>query len=168
MILSDGTIRKLMRMKQIVIEPQPKDWQIQPASIDLTLAGEFMFPFEDRVHREQHFALDPGACVLGTTVERIEVPDFLVARVEGKSSWGRRFLQVHSTAGFIDPGFRGMITLELTNLLPDITQPLPIGSAIAQITFESLDHPVQRPYGHATLGNHYQDQAGVQPSWLSR
>lgn len=165
MILSDATIRKQMRQKRIVIEPEPKDWQLQPASVDLTLAGDFMYSFEtDKQIHQDYFHIGPGQCVLGTTVERIEVPTDMVARVEGKSSWGRRFIMIHSTAGFIDPGFRGTITLELTNL-SDVTQSLPVGSAICQISFQWVDQPVVRPYGTPALGNHYQDQDGVTPSW---
>lgn len=164
MILSDATIRKQMRLKRIIIEPEPQDWQLQPTSVDLTLAGDFMFPFDDNRHvRKDYFILGPGECVLGTTVERIEVPTDLVARVEGKSSWGRRFILAHATAGYIDPGFRGQITLELVNLT-DVAQALPVGSAIAQVSFQWVDQPVVRPYGTPALGNHYQDQTGVTPS----
>lgn len=164
MILSDATIRKQMRQKRIVIEPEPKDWQFQPASVDLTLAGDFLSPYKD--HREIHqgyYDIRPGECILASTAERIEVPTDLVGRVEGKSTWGRRFLMIHSTAGFIDPGFRGQITLELTNL-SEVSQSLPVGSAIAQISFQWVDQPVTRPYGTPALGSHYQDQSGVTPS----
>lgn len=165
MILSDGTIRKQMRMKRIVIEPEPHDWQLQPASVDLTLAGEFMNPFDDTSYTHQdYFNIAPGECVLGTTVQRIEVPTDMVARVEGKSTWGRRFITIHATAGFIDPGFRGQVTLELTNL-SKMVQPLPVGSAIAQVSFMWVDQPVVRPYGTPALGSHYQDQEGVRPAW---
>lgn len=166
MILSDASIRKQMRLRRIVIDPEPQDWQLQPASVDLTLAGDFMYPFEDDKHLHQdYFHIGPGECVLGTTVERLAVPTDLVARVEGKSSWGRRFIQVHSTAGFIDPGFQGQITLELTNLA-DVTQSLPVGSAIAQVSFQWVDQPVERPYGTPALSSHYQNQKGVTPSWI--
>lgn len=164
MILSDATIRRQMREKRIVIEPWPQDWQLQPASVDLTLSPEFLSPYEDtvKVHRESYTIL-PGECILASTLEHIEVPDDLVARVEGKSSWGRKFIIVHATAGFIDPGFRGQITLELTNL-SRVIQTLPVGSAIAQVSFEWVDQPVTRPYGSAALNSHYQDQSGVTAS----
>jgi len=164
-ILSDATIRKQLREKRIVIEPEPQDWQLQPASVDLTLGAEFMSPYTGVFPAQSRgvFNLPAGECVLATTAERIEVPTDLVARVEGKSSWGRRFIMVHSTAGFIDPGFSGTITLELTNL-SKFSQALPIGCAIAQISFQWVDQPVVRPYGTPALGSHYQDQMGVTPS----
>lgn len=165
MILSDTSIRKQMRLKRIVIDPQPQDWQLQPASVDLTLSGDFRLPFATgtEIHQD-YFYIEPGQCLLGTTVERIEVPTDMVARVEGKSSWGRRFILAHATAGFIDPGFRGQITLELVNL-SKVSQALPVGSPICQISFHWVDQPVSRPYGSPGLCNHYQDQKGVTPSW---
>lgn len=164
MILSDATIRKQIKQGRIVIEPHPQDWQLQPASVDLTLGGDFLSPYEDTpVHHGGYYTILPGECMLATTTERICVPNDLVARVEGKSSWGRRFIMVHSTAGFIDPGFAGTITLELTNL-SKVSQPLPVGSPIAQISFQWVDQPVVRPYGTPSLRSHYQNQEGVTPS----
>lgn len=164
MILSDTTIRKQMRLKRILISPEPQDWQLQPASVDLTLGNDFVSPYNDKeeIHLE-YYTILPGECVLAATAEYIEVPTDMVARVEGKSSWGRRFLMVHSTSGFVDPGFRGIITLELTNL-SKVSQALPVGSAICQVSFQWVDQPVARPYGADALGSHYQDQAGATPS----
>lgn len=164
MILSDRSIKNLLGNGEIVIDPSPTPAQIQPASIDLTLGADFLSPYENEpVHYPGAYTILPGECVLGTTVERIEVPNFLVGRVEGKSSWGRKFLMIHSTAGFIDPGFKGNITLEFTNL-SQVSQTLPIGSAIAQISFSWVDHTVDRPYGSDGLNSHYQGQKGVTPS----
>lgn len=161
MILSDASIRKQMRLKRIVISPQPQDWQLQPASVDLTLDGDFVSPYDEANEFHQgYYTILPGECVLASTAEHIEVPTDMVARVEGKSSWGRRFILVHVTAGFVDPGFKGQITLELANL-SKVSQALPVGSPIAQISFQWVDQPVERPYGSKALGNHYQGQAGA-------
>lgn len=160
MILSDITLREMMRKGAIVIDPEPLDWQLQPASIDLTLGRGFMSPYNDIVSDQDFYLIGAGDCVLGTTEQYIEVPDDMVARVEGKSSWGRKFLQVHSTAGYIDPGFCGTVTLELSNLA-SVSHLLKVGDPIAQISFSWVDQPVARPYGTEALGSHYQNQDGV-------
>jgi dCTP deaminase len=160
MILSDKTLRKMMFKGAIVIDPEPEDWQIQPASIDLTVGRGFMSPYNDIVVDQDYYLLGAGECLLGTTAQYIEVPDDMVARVEGKSSWGRKFLQVHATAGYIDPGFAGNVTLELTNLA-NVSHMITVGEAIAQISFEWVDQPVTRPYGSDGLNSHYQNQDGV-------
>lgn len=109
------------------------------------------------------FMLWPGQCVLGSTQERIEVPNDLVARVEGKSSLGRIFLTAHVTAGFIDPGFMGNITLEMRNLgnLPIV---LRSGMEISQLCFEKLDREAERSYGVEGLGSKYQNSIGTVPA----
>ncbi len=164
MILSDGDIGVAMQMDWIVIDPKPEDKAFQPASVDLRLSGEFVDPYSERAFTaERLHTLLPGECILGSTVERISLSPNMVARVEGKSSWGRRFIMVHSTAGFIDPGFRGRITLELVNL-SSCPQVLPVGDAICQISFEPTSSTPKRPYGHPDLGSHYQDQPGTVPS----
>lgn len=164
MILSDRTIKRLLKERTIVIDPAPADSQIQPASVDLTLGADFLSPYEnDSRHYPGSYTILPGECVLGTTVERVEVCDWLVGRVEGKSSWGRRFLMIHSTAGFIDPGFQGQLTLEITNL-SQVSQVLPIGQPIAQISFQLTDLRVERPYGSDGLNSHYQNQENVTAS----
>src|SRR5436190_16277383 len=125
MMLSDGTIKAMLRDGDIGIDPAPPYSAIQPASVDLRLGGDFMRiglfggadrPIPFRLSDGEQLTTAPGECVLACTAETVRVPAHLVARVEGKSSWGRRFLMVHSTAGFIDPGFYGQITLELKNL----------------------------------------------------
>ena len=105
------------------------------------------------------FILHPGEFVLGATLERLGLPDDLVARLDGKSSLGRLGLQVHSTAGLADPGFEGQITLELSNVasLPIAIYP---GMRIAQLVFERLTTPADAPYGHERLGSKYQGQSG--------
>lgn len=167
MILSDWSIRSMLDDGGLIIDPAPRDGQIQPASVDVCLGPEFLSPYEDRIIKvDGYFSVIPGECVLASTLERVVIPRDLVARVEGKSSWGRRFLQVHSTAGFIDPGFRGTITLELTNL-SKTTICLTVGEPIAQISFEWVDRAVARPYGSDGLNSRYQDQSGVTPSALA-
>lgn len=176
MILSDGTIRALLASGRLVIDPIDAD-QVQPASVDVRLGDRFLVfrnhtvdsidPFRPsadltapvEVPEGSPFVLHPSEFVLGTTLERVEMPDDLVSRVEGKSSLGRVGLLIHATAGFVDPGFRGQITLELSNV-----SPLPIklwpGMRIGQLSFHNLDKAAERPYGHPDLGSKYNDQAG--------
>lgn len=166
MILSDTAIRQKLAAGVVVIKPEPQDWQIQPASVDVMLGSEFMSPYDNkRLRYDRTYVIMPGECILATTAEYFEIPDTLVARIEGKSSWGRKFLTAHVTAGYIDPGFRGQITLELVNH-SRVSQQLDIGAPIAQVSFEPTDQPVARPYGHPDLRSHYQDQHGVTASAL--
>lgn len=162
MILSDKTIKRMLDDKTLAIDPAPSDVQLQPASVDVRLGTEWLSPYDDEDDRlnQKSYLLMPGECILATTLEYVEIPDFLVARVEGRSSWGRKFIQVHSTAGFIDPGFCGNITLELTNL-SSVSQLLRAEDTIAQLTFELVDQAVERPYGSQGLNSQYQDQLGV-------
>lgn len=184
MILSDGSIRALVESGRLVLEPITPD-QIQPASVDVRLGPRFLVfrnhtvsaidPFEMPsdlmqpvdVAQDTPFILHPGEFVLGSTVERVGMPDDLVARVEGKSSLGRVGLLIHATAGFVDPGFSGQITLELSNV-----SPLPVklwpGMRIGQLSFHTLDRPSERPYGHPELGSKYIDQEGPVGSRYSR
>ena len=116
-----------------------------------------------QIEGDQPFILHPGEFVLGQTLERVSVPNDLVARLEGKSSLGRLGLLIHSTAGFIDSGFTGNITLELSNVanLPiTIYQGMPIG----QLSFMRLDAPVEKPYGGDGMASKYQGQAEPTPS----
>ena len=101
--------------------------------------------------------IHPTEFVLGRTAEVVELPDDVVARIEGKSSLGRLGLIVHATAGFVDPGFSGSLTLEITNFnsVPIVLRP---GLPIAQLSFMTLDRPAERPYGHPDLGSHYHGQ----------
>jgi dCTP deaminase len=103
------------------------------------------------------FVIHPGEFCLGRTLEWVEIPDDIVARIEGKSSIGRLGLIVHATAGFIDPGFSGTLTLEITNLTRIPIKLYP-GLPIAQLSFMGLDRAAERPYGHPDLGSHYQGQ----------
>ncbi len=164
MILSDGTIRRALKNGRITIDPMPEDERIQPASVDLTLGAQFRSPYNELPTIDMNlYTLLPGECMLACTAETVTIPRNMVGRVEGKSSWGRRFIMIHATAGFIDPGFHGQITLELKNL-SSCPQTLPVGQPICQISFADLDQSAQRPYGHPELNSHYQGQTGATPS----
>lgn len=145
-----------------------RDSQIQPASLDVRLGGHFHTPFfsasglETEIGPEHSYVLEPGDCVLSHLVEKVRIPNDALARIEGKSTWARKFLTVHS-AGFIDPGFEGDVVLELKNDSP-IHIPLTPGMVIAQISFADLAAPAVRPYGSGGLGSHYQSQSGATPA----
>ncbi len=173
-VLSDGTIRRLVEAQRIVIDPWDPD-AVQPASIDLRLGRSFRVFHNHRVTAidlrdpptnlteqvtiddDEPFVIHPGEFVLGRTLEYVEIPDDIVARIEGKSSLGRLGLIVHATAGFCDPGFRGTLTLELANLTR-VPIMLRAGAKIAQLSFMTLDRAAERPYGHPDLGSHYHGQ----------
>ncbi len=173
-VLSDGTIRRLVDEGRIKIDPwDPR--RVQPASIDLLLGTSFRVFHNHRaaaidlsepptnltesveVDDGEPFVIHPGEFVLGRTLEWVELPDDVVARIEGKSSLGRLGLIVHATAGFVDPGFKGTLTLEITNLTR-VPIKLYAERPIAQLSFMALDRPAERPYGHPDLGSHYQGQ----------
>jgi len=179
-VLSDRTIRSEIESGRIVIDPF-EDGLIQPSSVDVRVDSRYRVfhnqrhpyidvrkPMEDltelvQVGGEDPFILHPGEFVLGQTLERVTLPDDLVARLEGKSSLGRLGLLIHSTAGFVDSGFSGNLTLELSNVanLPiTIYEGMPIG----QISFMRMDGPVQSPYGSKHTGSKYQGQAEPTPS----
>jgi dCTP deaminase len=179
-VLSDRTIARLLKQGRIGIEPYDESL-LQPSSVDVRADRYFRvfhnnrYPYIDvRVEQEDltelvevddgtPFVLHPGEFVLGSTLERIRLPDNLVARLEGKSSLGRLGLLIHSTAGFIDPGWDGHVTLELSNVanLPVTIYP---GMKIGQISFVQLSEPAQTPYGTGEIGSKYQGQRGPTPS----
>jgi dCTP deaminase len=176
MILSDRTIREEITAGRIVVEPFD-DACIQPSSIDLHVDREFRvfqnnrYPYIDvmkeqpdltelvEVDEGESFILHPGEFVLGSTLERVALPDDLVARLEGKSSLGRLGLLIHSTAGYVDPGWDGYLTLELSNVanLPITIYP---GMKIGQISFFRLTTPADVPYGSKGIRSKYQGQRG--------
>ncbi|MGE5691307.1 MAG: dCTP deaminase [Pseudomonadota bacterium] len=180
MVLSDRTIRRLLGEGRIEIDPFDEGL-IQPSSVDVRVDRHFRvfhnarYPYIDvkqpqeeltelvSVEGDTPFILHPGEFVLGTTLERVRLPDDLVARLEGKSSLGRLGLLIHSTAGFIDPGWNGQVTLELSNVS---TLPITIyaGMKIGQVSFMQLSEPAETPYGSDDLGSKYQDQVGPVPS----
>ena len=173
-VLSDSTIRELIESGRIVIEPFDPG-MVQPASVDIHLGNSFRVFHNHRIQSidlgnpprdltehveisdDGEFVIHPGEFVLGRTHERVEIPDDIVARIEGKSSIGRLGLVVHATAGFVDPGFVGTLTLEIANFnsVPIVLRP---GLFICQLSFMALDRPAERPYGHPELGSHYHGQ----------
>ena len=180
MILSDVTIRKEMAAGRIIIDPL-LDGGVQPSSVDLRLDRYFRVfrndttPFIDpkqpqedltelvTVDDERAFILHPGEFVLASTLERVVLPDDLAARLDGKSSLGRMGLLTHATAGFVDAGWDGHLTLELSNVatLPIALYP---GMKIGQISFFQMTTPAEHPYGSGETGSKYQGQHGPTPS----
>src|SRR5436309_6385318 len=172
MVLSDRSIRAEIEAGRVVVEPYDPDL-IQPSSIDVRVDRRFRvfhnarYPFIDvrqpmedlteavEVSDEEPFILHPGEFVLGQTLERVRLPDDVVARLEGKSSLGRLGLLIHSTAGFVDAGFEGNLTLELSNVA-NLPITIYLGMPIGQISFMRMDGPVESPYG--SRGNKYQGQ----------
>jgi dCTP deaminase len=179
-VLSDRTIRRLLAEGRIAIDPYDESL-VQPSSVDVRVDRFFRvfhnarYPYIDVKQQQEDltelvevdgnnpFILHPGEFVLGSTLERIQLPDDLVARLEGKSSLGRLGLLIHSTAGFIDPGWDGHVTLELSNVA---NLPITIyhGMKIGQISFVRLTEPASVPYGSDGLGSKYQGQLGPTPS----
>ncbi len=182
-VLSDRTIRQEIAAGRLGIEPFDED-ALQPASVDLRLDRQFRLfrvtsrPFVDvrepveeltelvEIGENEPFIIQPGTFCLGSTIEIITLPHDIVARVDGKSSLGRLGLLVHATAGYVDPGWTGRLTLELSNQsqMPIALYP---GMRIAQISFLRLSTPVDRPYGSPGLGSKYQGQTGPTPSRIS-
>ena len=176
MLLSDRDIRAEVDAERVVLDPWDES-MVQPSSVDVRL-DRFFRLFDN--HKYQHidpavdqpdltrlvevdaqeaFVLHPGEFVLGATFEVITLPDDVAARLEGKSSLGRLGLLTHSTAGFIDPGFSGHVTLELSNVatLPITLWP---GMKIGQLCFFRLSSPAEYPYGSERYGSRYQGQRG--------
>jgi dCTP deaminase len=179
-VLSDATILQLVSDGRIRVDPWDPEL-VQPASIDLRLGDSFRVFHNHRasaidlrrppenlteeviVEPDQSFVIHPGEFCLGRTLEWVELPDDIVARIEGKSSLGRLGLIVHATAGFCDPGWKGTLTLELNNLTRVPIKLYP-GGLIAQLSFMALDRPALRPYGSPELGSHYQGQRAATES----
>ena len=179
-ILSDRSLREAIAAGRLVIDPLDDD-AIQPSSIDVRLDNRFRVfytarhpyidvrqPMDDltelvEVKPDAAFILHPGEFVLGSTLEQVGIPPDLAARLEGKSSLGRLGLMTHSTAGFLDPGFVGHVTLELSNVanLPITLYP---GMRIGQIAVFQLTTAAERPYGSRGVGSKYQGQRGPTPS----
>ncbi|KAB1192283.1 dCTP deaminase [Haloferax sp. MBLA0076] len=183
MILSDADILARLERGDLVVDPiDDIDMQVQPASVDLRLGTDFLefqrtniscihptredevskYVTETHVPEGEDFILHPGDFVLGTTKERVEIPADLLATVEGRSSLGRLAVVIHATAGIVDPGYEGQITLELSNLG---TAPVALtpGMRISQLIFTEMKSPADRPYG-AERGSKYQGQRGPQAS----
>jgi dCTP deaminase len=179
-VLSDASIREEVRAGRIRIDPWDESL-VQPASVDLRLGDSFRVFHNHRtpaidlreppaglteevlVGQDESFVIHPGEFCLGRTLEWVELPDDIVARIEGKSSIGRLGLIVHATAGFCDPGWKGTLTLELNNLTRGPIKLYP-GVLIAQLSFMGLDRAAERPYGSPELGSHYQGQRAATES----
>jgi dCTP deaminase len=179
-VLSDATIARYLAEGRIEIDPYDASL-LQPSSVDVRVDRLFRvfhnnrYPYIDVkveqaeltelvvVEDDQPFVLHPGEFVLGSTLERIRLPDDLVARLEGKSSLGRLGLLIHSTAGYVDPGWDGHVTLELSNVanLPITIYP---GMTIGQVSFVQMTEPAAAPYGSAGLASKYKGQEGPTPS----
>ena len=185
MLLSDRDIRTQIDSGRVALDPYEPD-MIQPSSIDVRL-DKFFRVFDNHkyasidpsieqpdltrlveVDSDKPFVLHPGEFVLGSSFESVTLPDDIAARLEGKSSLGRLGLLTHSTAGFIDPGFEGNVTLELSN-----TATLPInlwpGMKIGQLCFFQLSSPAEHPYGSSKYGSRYRGQRGptASKSWMN-
>ena len=180
MLLSDRDILSEIELGRIALDPYDAT-MIQPSSIDFRLDRYFRvfenhrYPHIDPAadqsdltrevvaEGEEPFILHPGEFVLGSTYETVSLPDDVAARVEGKSSLGRLGLLTHATAGFVDPGFSGHVTLELANVA---TLPIKLypGMKIGQLCFFRLSSPAEHPYGSAKYGSRYQGQRGPTPS----
>ena len=176
-ILSDKDIKKYLKQGKIGIEPLLYEKQIQPSSVDMRLGDEFKVfkvirkPYIDpkdgedissymesnKKKKDDAFIIHPNEFALATTLEYVKVPDDLVARVEGRSSMGRLGVTMHVTAGFIDPGFEGKITLEISNIgsMPVALYP---GQRVCQIVFETMTSPSEIPYGHPDRNSKYMGQ----------
>jgi len=175
-LLSDRDIRAELDAKRLGLEPFDPA-MVQPSSVDVRLDRYFRlfdnhkYPFIDpaedqpeltrliEVEPDEPFILHPGEFALGSTFERVSLPDDVAARLEGNSSLGRLGLLTHSTAGFIDPGFSGHVTLELSNVA---TLPIKLwpGMKIGQVCYFRLTSPAENPYGSGPYGNRYQGQRG--------
>lgn len=190
-ILSDKDIKRLIEEKNIinVSEDKPRlnfDTQLGPSSFDLRLGYSFgvlntrkiemvdtkdMSTYKDFIKEEKHNSdegviIHPGEFILGSTIENINVPDDMVARVEGRSSYGRLGIVVHATAGFVDPGFEGDITLEMQNLGNAPVKLYP-EDRICQIVFEKMSSEADNPYGDKK-DTKYMGQTGATPSRLEK
>ena len=185
MLLSDRDIRAEITAGRVKVEPFTEA-MVQPSSVDVRL-DRFFRVFENHkysvidpsteqpeltrevaVTADEFFILHPGEFVLASTYEVITLPDDIAGRLEGKSSLGRLGLLTHSTAGFIDPGFSGHITLELSNVANLPVKLFP-GMKIGQLCLIKLSSPAEHPYGSAVYGSRYQGQRGPTPSksWLN-
>ena len=176
-ILSDKTIKEYLEEGKIVIDPLKDEQQIQPSSVDMRLGDEFKVfkvirkPYIDPKDEEdiaeymesstvpegEAFIIHPNEFALATPQEYVKVPDDLVARVEGRSSMGRLGVTMHVTAGYVDPGFEGRITLEISNIgaMPVALYP---GQRVCQLVFETMTTPAELPYGHPKRNSKYMKQ----------
>jgi len=183
-VLSDRDIRAAMQAGRVRIDPYDASC-LQPSSVDLHLDADFRVFRNNRyayidvrapqpdltelvsIGEDEPFILHPSEFVLGQTLEWVELPDDLVARLEGRSSLGRLGLLIHSTAGYVDPGWKGNLTLELSNVA-NLPIALYRGMSIGQISFFKMTSAVERPYGSRELGSKYQGQSSPTASQFHR
>jgi len=175
MVLSVVDIIDEVDRGNLTIEPYDED-NVEPASVDLRLGedhklvksiGSIDLDDENKIvyeNMDSHLVIPPDSLILSTTLERVEIPDDLVGRVLGRSSLGRLGVSVHQTAGYIDPGFKGQITLELINEGP-VPVTISPGQRVCQIVFEYLSSPAAEPYGHDD--SQYQNQSGATVSGMN-
>lgn len=177
MILSDKDIKKYLDERRIIIKPSPDlAKQLGPASLDIRLGNEFKIfnhskkayvdPMDSKtfegltdlvkIENGQYFVFQPGQFILAVTLEEVSIPDDIGARIEGRSSWGRLGVIIHSTAGYVDPGFSGRMTLEMKNIgmLPVFLRP---GARICQLAFEKLSSPAVIPYSKKKGAKYFRD-----------
>lgn len=184
MVLSDKTIKQLIRQKKLQIFPFEES-HVQPGSYDLRLGNNFRIfkntgrpflnvkePVKDfmemvTVEKDEPMVVHPGGFLLSETTEYFEFPDNLIGRLEGRSSLGRLGIQIHATSAFFEPGFKGTASLNISNL-SNIPIALYPGMMIAQMVFEELTTVAETPYGSKKLGSKYQGQRGATESRLFR
>lgn len=180
MLLSDVDIHREVDAGRIVVDPFHPG-RVQPSSLDVTLAETLRVPVDYRAvdfaesipddltvtAPTDAYVLRPGEFIIGSTAETLTLPGDVASRLEGRSTLGRLGLVVHATAGYIDPGFRGQVTLEMSNVGP---WPLVLraGQDIGQLVFERMSSPAERPYGSPGLGSRYQGQRGPTPARTMR
>jgi len=187
-ILSDKDIKNYLKEGKITINPLENiERQVQPSSVDLRIGNEFKGfkiikkPFIDpkdpedldsymesvNIEDDEAFIIHPNEFALATTYETVKIPDDLVARVEGRSSMGRLGITMHVTAGYIDPGFEGKITLEISNIgkMPVALYP---GQRACQIVFETMTSKAEKPYGHPERDSKYMGQTRPESSRIKQ
>jgi dCTP deaminase len=164
MILSDKDIRRHLQEGSLVISPIPEDSAFQPASVDLSLGIEFVDVNGKKLDYDKELILNPNQFILGCTKEWLEIPNFLVGILDGKSTIARKGIMIHVIAGFLDPGWKGVPTLEIKNLSnkPFVLVP---DSKICQVHYQSLSSPSLRKYGDVDLNSHYQGSTSVRKSY---
>jgi len=160
MLLSDKTIDRLLEAGDIVVEPEITDEQLQPASLDVRLGSELYDIDADRLYEGEWpgtVTVEPHTPYIGHTHDRIELPDDIAAMLTGRSTYGRLFVTVHQTAGWLDPGFEGQITLEIFNFSDEPIE-IPVEERVGQLVFFELDQPSSGYEGR------YQGQEGIATS----
>lgn len=184
MILSDRDIKEYLKWGKIKITPlDDPETQIQPSSVDLTFGDQIIIFFDKETIDTKkddpetytarvnlglgYYIIEPGKFILATTREEIELDTDLVARIEGRSSLGRLGLTMHVTAGYIDPGFKGKVTLEISNLGKNAVK-LYVGQRVCQIVFEQMKSHAEKAYGHPDRKSKYMGQKKPEPSKINQ